>query len=240
MAAPTVRGVGTVAIQTGVATPGYPTGTTAGDLAIMVVECAGTQSVTVSEWTEVASSPQTTGDIATGTSLQVFYRTVSDPSTDNRTTSDSGNHQLTRIIGITAGTWNTSNPINATGGGVDSSATTSVSISGVTTTVDECLLVYAVSGSDPDLTTTTEFSSWANASLESADEQIDNSGTSGNGGAIGAATGVKATSGASGTMTVTAATSAVRGKICVAIEPAAAVTATGAGWWGAGGLGGVW
>ena len=232
MAIPTIRSVGTVASATGVATPGWPAGVVAGDLVIMFIETAN-QTVSVSGWTECPSSPQGTGTTTLGTRLTAYYRTYSVVG-DNRATSDSGNHQLAQIIAITAGTWNTSNPFNTSAGAVDSSATTSVSIGGVTTTVDDCLLLYGVSGSLPDANGTAEFTSWSNGSLSSVNEEIDNTRTSGNGGSLGVASGGLASLGASGAMTVTAATSAVRGKICLAIEPAAAASASGAGWYGSG------
>ena len=141
---------------------------------------------------------------------------------------------MARIIAITAGTWNTSNPFNTSAGAVDSSATTSVSIGGVTTTVNDCLLLYGVSGSLPDGLGGAEFSSWSNGSLSSVTEQMDETTNKGNGGSLGMASGGLASFGASGAMTVTAATSAVRGKICLAIEPVAAASGSYSGWYGSG------
>lgn len=219
MAVPSIRAVGAVISGTAAVTPAYPTGTAAGDLALMFCETTGGQTPTCSGWTELTS--QATGSGTAGTKATVLYRIVSDPATDNRTTNDPGDHIAARIIGITTGTFDSGDPFNTFGGSVDSSGTTSVTVTGVTTDRDECLVFAFVTGDLPDSNTTTQFASWANGSLTSVTERIDNSRSAGNGGAIGVASGSQATAGATGDFTVTATTSAVRGKICFAVQPPA-------------------
>jgi hypothetical protein len=140
---------------------------------------------------------------------------------DATTTSDSGNHQIGRIIGITAGTWATSGTFNVSAGGTASVGTTSVSVPGATTTVNNCLVIAMASGDLPDSTTTNEFNTPANASLTGVTLQIADSHATGggNGGAIMAITGVKATAGTYDATTATAVTSAVRGYISLAVAP---------------------
>ena len=220
MAAPTVRAVGAIASNTTAISPGKPAGTVAGDLLLMFLEI-NDASITVSGWTQAPSSPQ---DDGANTNLLVFY-VIETSGGVGTTTSDSGNHQIGRIIGITAGTFNAADPFN-TSAGTTVGATTAVSIPGGTTTVDECLIVAATSGSGPDTTTTTEFSGWTNASLASITERIDNSRTAGDGGALGVATGVKTSAGIYSATTATAVTSAARGYISLAIAPVAATPAT--------------
>ncbi len=215
MAAPTVRAVGTVASGTGAITPGLPAGTVAGDLLIMFLETSN-QTITVSGWTQAPSSPQSYG-APYNTRLTVFYKIA--VGADTRTTSDSGNHQIGRIIGITKGTFNATTPFNTSAGGT--SASTPVSIPGSTTSVDECLIVAAASNWE-DTGVSGRFGSWTNANLTSITERIDNNTSAGDGGGIGVATGIKATAGDYGTTTMTPG-SVGAAMISLAIQPPAAV-----------------
>ena len=223
MAVPTIRGVGTVASGIGTIAPAYPTGTAAGDLVLMFIETTGGESPTCTGWSHTPSSPQATGLTTNGTKLSILYRTVSNPATDNRTTNDPGNHILARIIGITTGTFYTVDPFNTSAGGVDAigGATNPQQISSITTTVADCLIFAAITGSLPDATGTTEFSNWTNANLASLTERIDNSTNSGNGGSLGVASGEKATAGSVGATEVDAVTtlSNFRANIQIAIAP---------------------
>jgi len=69
--------------------------------------------------------------------------------------------------------------------GVEATSDTSGSIPGATTTVNNTLVVAAIATSLPDASGTTNFSSWANASLTSVTERTDNTSSSGNGGGLG-------------------------------------------------------
>jgi hypothetical protein len=133
------------------------------------------------------------------------------------TVSDSGDHQIARIIAI-RGAVTSGNPWDVYAGGVESTADTSGSIPGATTTVADTLVVVAVAGSLPDSNGTSNFSAWTNANLTSLTEQTDNTANSGNGGALGIATGLKATAGAYGSTAVTHASAAVKGMISIAIK----------------------
>lgn len=216
MAIPTIRAVGAIASGTGTISPGLPTGTVAGDLLLMFVETAGGETPTCSGWTLATS--QATGSGTAGTKASILYKIAA--GSDATTTNDPGDHIAARIIGITTGTFNAGDPINDFAGGVDSSGTTSVTVGGYTTDRDDVLVFVFVTGDvDPAANGTAEFSSWANSNLSSLTERIDNVRTSGNGGALGVASGGKATAGAIGDTTVTAATSSLRGKICLGINP---------------------
>jgi hypothetical protein len=100
---------------------------------------------------------------------------------------------------------NSSAPVNASAKNNDSGTT--FSATGLTTNVDNCMIVVAVGfndyGSEPP--DTSNFSSWANANLESISEGFDSlqSNSSYNSG-IACAFGVKATAGATGATTATA------------------------------------
>lgn len=221
MAVPTIRAVGASAGAATAISPGLPAGTVAGDLLVMFLE-TDNEAITVSGWTEAPSSPQSIGTSPTGTRLTIFYKIA--VGGDATTTSDSGNHQVGRIIGITTDTFNSTTPFNVSAGGTQAS-TTAVSIPGATTTVAECLILAACSGDLPDATNSLEFSGWANADLTAVTERIDNAAAGGNGGAIGVASGEKATAGAYAATTATAATAAQRGCISLAVAPLAVAAA---------------
>ena len=225
MAIPTVRGVGSFSHGTNTITPALPSGTVEGDLLIMVLETRA-QTITVSGWAEVPDSPQTAGDPGEKTRLTVFW-VIETSGGVNRTTSDSGDHQQGRIIGITKDTFDavSADPFDVTAGGTQVGVT-AVSIPGDTTTVDDCLILAVATGHIPDVTGTTEFSSEANSDLSSVTERMDNTTNRGEGGAIVAITGGLATAGAYGATTTTAVTSANRGVISLAIAPSAAVAET--------------
>ncbi len=97
-----------------------------------------------------------------------------------------------RIIAI-RGAAASGNPWDVTAGGVEATSDTSGSIPGATTTVNNTLVVVAVAGSLPDASGTANFSAWTNANLTNLTERADNTATAGNGGALGIATGEKAT-----------------------------------------------
>jgi len=183
----------------------------------MFIETAN-EAITVSGFTEAPSSPQGTGTGggAAATRMTIFYRIAT--GTDPTTTSDSGQHQIARIIGITTGTFNASTPFDANAG-TTQAATASVSIPGATTTVDNTLVIAVTSGALPDSNGVNRFASWVNTSLSSIVEQIDQSRTSGNGGALGVITGTMDTSGTYNSTTSTATVSTERGVISLAVTP---------------------
>jgi hypothetical protein len=197
---PTVVSVGTVANGTGAVSPGLPASLQDNDILVMFIE-TNDQTITVAGWTQAGSSPQSQATDVTR--LTVFWHRYNSASPPATTTSDSGDHQIARIIAI-RGCITSGDPFNITGGSSDATSSTSATIPGVTTTVDNCL-VLAACGVTRDATSTTNFSAWANASLASVAEQMDNTTTSGLGGGFGVASGEKATAGATGNTTATLA-----------------------------------
>lgn len=198
-AVPQVYAVGTQSSSATAATPGIPAGTIIGDLMIMLCE-TNNNAITASGWTEAPNSPQS--DATDATRLTVFYRyATTNDLTDATTTSDSGDHQVTQIFGVT-GACSSGNPFNITAGGTDTTSDTSGSVPGATTTIPNTLVV-AVSGTGFNGTSTTEFSGWTNADLSILTEFIDNVNTIGLGGGFGAAFGFKFTAGSYTNTTVT-------------------------------------
>jgi hypothetical protein len=214
---------GAVASGTGAITPSFPSGIAAGDILLLFLETSN-QAISVSNsnggtWAAVTNSPQSTGTAAgsTGARLTAFWSRYNGTQ-GAPTTSDSGNHQLGRIIAI-RGAAASGNPWDVTAGGVEATSDTSGSIPGTTTTVANTLVVAAIATSLPDSSTTTDFSSWTNSNLTGLTERTDNTTSSGNGGGLGIATGTKATAGAYGNTTVTLTSSAYKGMMSIAIKP---------------------
>lgn len=224
---PVVRAVGAVAAGTGAISPGLPAGTVAGDLLVMVAESGGaiaeggaTTALTAAGWTEAPLGSQQKGN----TRLTILYKIAT--GGDATTTNDTGDHQLARIIGIKTGTFDPAAPFNASARGTQA-ATKAISIPGVTTTRDNCLIIWCASGNLPDATTTTEFTTGAAA------ERIDNTTAEGDGGAIFAATLSQPVHGFSEALPVTAVTEAERALVTLAINgPPAFVqhTTLNSGW----------
>jgi hypothetical protein len=215
---------GTVTSGTGAITPALPSGIATNDILLLFIETAN-QAISVSNpnggtWTEVTNSPQGTGTAGdtNATRLTVFWSRYNGTQ-GAPTISDSGDHQIGRIIAV-RGAAASGNPWDVTAGGVEATSDTSGSIPGATTTVANTLVVLAISTSLPDSTSTTNFNNtWTNGSLTSITERVDNAQSAGNGGAIGIATGLKTTAGAYGNTSVTLTTAALKGMMSIAIKP---------------------
>ena len=208
---------GTAVSGTGTITVAWPTHQ-AGDIALLFVESCGGQAVTLSTpagFAAVTNSPQSTGTGTDGTRLTVFWCRATSSSMSSPVVADPGNHVYGRILTF-RGVITTGNPWDVTAGGMKATASTTTTFGTVTTTVDNDLIVLAASrDNDP---TAAAWSSWTNANLSSLTEQSDGGTTSGNGGGIGVATGVKSTAGDIGSSTATV-TSSVDGHMTIALKP---------------------
>ncbi len=221
--APTFVAAGTVAASNNAIAPGLPAGLAVNDILLLFVETSN-QAASIANanggtWTEVLNSPQGTGTAATaaGTRLTVFWSRYNGVQ-GAPTTSDSGNHQLGRIIAV-RGVITTGDPWDVTAGGVEAGNTdTSGSIPGATTTVANTLVVTAIATALPDANGTAVFSAWTNANL-SPTERTDNSTNQQNGGGLGIATGVWAGTGAYGATTVTTSANTAKAMMSIALRP---------------------
>lgn len=226
MALPEVRSVGAIAASTGTITPGEPSSSADADLWFGFYESGGaaasgeaTPSLTNLGWKPIPAAWG--GPIAVqngNTKLTVLYKWVPANEARRGPTNDTGDHQMGRIIDLKAGTFDPEQPIHAVKTSTQSS-TTSVSITGLTTSLNECLIIAASAGNLPDATGTTQFASVANGKLGSVTERIDNTTAEGDGGALFVATGTLASKGETGATTVTASNAAVRANVTIAIAP---------------------
>lgn len=218
MAIPTFVAKGTLQSAATAITPTMPTGVLAGDILLMFFETAD-QAVTVSGGTETwAQTTDSPVSVAGATRLTVFWARASQDTPTSPTSNDSGDHQ-TGVILAFRGCIATGNPWDAAVGSAEAVSDTSGSISGLTTTVADCLVVAAMAVDAPTSNTSTNFSGWANGDLASVTERSDETSNQGNGGGIGTATGTKAVAGTVGATTVTLAVAAQKAMMSIALKP---------------------
>src|SRR4030042_5105947 len=117
------------------------------------------------------------------------------------TVGDPGDHVYGRILtfrGVTA----TGDPWDVTAGGTKAAASTTTTFGAVNTSIDNALIVLPASRENDS--SSAAWSGWTNANLSGLTERSDGGTTSGNGGGLGIATGLKATAGVIGSSTGTA------------------------------------
>jgi hypothetical protein len=223
--APIVSAIGDAASGTDVIRPPLPTGITTGDILLLVVETAN-EAVFISDvnggsWLQVGGSPQGSGTAGAGdaTRLTAFWSRYNG-SQGAPVLSDSGDHQTARMIAI-RGAALSGDPWNVALGGVDAMVSPGGTIPGATTTLDNALVILAVSASHPDSTGTANFSGWSNTNLSALVERGDSASDSGKGGALGIATGIKALAGGFSGTAVTLAQPASKAMLTLAIRRAA-------------------
>jgi uncharacterized protein DUF6701 len=131
------------------------------------------------------------------------------------TVSDPGNHVYAQILtyrGVIA----TGNPWDVTGGGVKAAASGTVTVTGVTTTTPNTLVVQAIARDNDSAAAA--FSAQTNANLTGITDRSDAGTTQGNGGGIGIWDGVMAFAGATGNTTATV-TSSINAFLTIALRP---------------------
>lgn len=225
MALPTYKGSGVFTSGTATIVPPMPTAgaaPAANDILLLVCESEN-QAITLSVaqgFAEFVLSPQGTGTagVAGSTRLSCFWKRAVGGDVAP-TVADPGDH-VTGQIHCFSGVRTSGSPWNAGGGGVDTTADTSGSISGATTTSNDCLVVLLCSSS-ADLLSTAQFSAWSDATLGSVTERTDNTvAAAGLGGGHGMATGTKVVAGTYGPSAVTLATASLKGMLSIALESA--------------------
>lgn len=214
---PAIVGASVAVAGTGDLTVGLPGNLRENDIMLLFVETANEVVAAPSGWVAVADSPQGTGTPgdAAATRLSVFWKRAVLSETAPVIT-DPGDHVVAQIFAARS-CIATGNPWDVTSGNTGSSST-SVSIPGDTTTVNNCLVVLAVSnGTD---TATPQTSGYTNGDLSSLAEVDDFNSTQGNGGGFAVATGGKATAGTYGATTATLANASTQGRMSIALKPA--------------------
>jgi hypothetical protein len=194
MAAPTVIGVSSANVNgiAGIA-PAFPTSYTAvtGDVALTFLESESTDTVTPpTGWAQLTNAAVT----ATGTTTKLtvlWRRLVAGDAAP--TIADAGDHLIGRMM-VVRGCVASGNPWNNALGTTEQAADTTVSIPGLVTSADDCLIVAAF-GTGQDVASTAGATGWANPTLDGIVERMDDWTTSGTGGGFAVATGVSARAG---------------------------------------------
>jgi len=216
-AAPAFQAAGTAVSGTGAVNPAWPAHQI-DDIALLFVESTGGQAVTLSTpagFVAVANSPQATGTTTNGTRITVFWARATSSSMATPRVADPGDHVYAQIVTY-RGVDNSGNPWDVTGGGVKAAASTSVTVTGVVTSVPDTLVVQAVARDNDSAAAA--FSAETNASLTGITERSDAGTTSGNGGGFAVWDGVKATAGAVNNTTATV-TSSINAFLSIALRP---------------------
>jgi len=190
------------------------------DIALLFIESCGGQAVTTpTGFAALANSPQATGSGTNGTQITVCWARATSTAMTAPTVTNPGNHVWAQIITY-RGVANTGNPWNITGGGVKATASTSVTVTGVTTSGPNKLIVQAVAR---DISGTgAMFSAETNANLMNITERSDAGTASGNGGGFAVWDGLLDTGSATGNTTATV-TSSINAFLTIALAPPAGV-----------------
>jgi Putative Ig domain. len=223
MALPTFVGNGNPQASTAGFNCPWPAGHQADDIGLLVVETANEAVTAPSGWADVLNSPQGTGTAAAAgsTRLHIFWKRATSNAEPTVPVPDSGDHQIARLF-VFRGCINSGNPWDVTAGAVQASASTSVSMPSVTTTVANCLIVL-VSSNATD-TTVGQQSGAANAGLANLTSLYTHQSGVGVGGGYQILTGEKATAGATGATTATLATASTQALLTIALKPPTAGT----------------
>jgi hypothetical protein len=219
---PTFNNAGTAVTGTGNVSPAWPAHAI-DDVALLFVESAGGEPATLSVaagFLQVTNSPQATGTTTNGTRITVFWARATSAAMPSPTVLDPGNHVYAQIITF-RGVVNTGDPWNITGGGVKAAASASVTVTGVTTSVTDTLIVQAVARDNDNAAAA--FSNQVNANLTGIGQRSDAGTTSGNGGGFAIWDGYKATAGATGSTTATV-TSSINAFLTIALKQQVLVT----------------
>jgi hypothetical protein len=214
--APTVVNVGAIASGTTAITPAFPASIAAGDILVTVAECEGVTApgayTLPSGWAHITGSPVQEG---TNTRLWVIWARYDGVFTAP-SLGDSGDHNVGRMIAI-RGCPTTGSPWDVAAAAVEAVSDTSATWPGVTTTVDDTLILEIIA-TGFDVASTSMLGALTNATYTSITERMDNWVIAGNGGGIGMVSAVKATAGATGQSTATLTSASSKALMTVAFK----------------------
>ncbi len=191
--APSIRAFTGLAVSQPVALPSYEPG----DVLLAICECTNAVISPPTGWESAPSSPKADPGVSR---LSVFWKYAGVSEADPNISANGDDHLFTRIVSIKDAQI-IGSPFDASSGD-DQETTPTYTIPGLTTNVNNCLILDIASTST-DSNATPVFSGWTNASLTSFAEVFDLTENDGGGGGIGMAAGVKGTAGAVSSTTVT-------------------------------------
>lgn len=211
----TVRSVGTAAaVASGNATPGLPAGTSDGDMLVAVAGSKDNINITdaggyVSFGSPLPSRPSATRN------LEILWKQAGPGETATTFTHTGGNSCIMRVVAITAGTWDTADPLGAI-----AVSTTDRTVPTVTPDIADCLMLMAIMAADDDGSGGSNFATYSSGGLTWT-ERIDNATTSGTDMSLGAATAPNPGTSATGAGSYTSTSAGVAHCALIAIRPAA-------------------
>jgi MSHA biogenesis protein MshQ len=216
---PTFQVAGSPDSGNGTVKPVWPTHQV-DDIGLLFVETSEDDAAVLSVpagFVQVANSPQATntGMGSVGTRISVFWARATSTAMPTPSIAPT-QHTYARIITY-RGVINSGDPWDVTGGGIKNTTSNSVTVTGVTTTVPDTLIVQAVARDNDSAAAA--FSNQTNANLTGLTERSDAGTTSGDGGGFAVWDGGKATAGATGNTTATV-TSSVNAFLTIALKPA--------------------
>lgn len=198
-------------------TPGLPAGWQENDIFILHIEGLGEDGAADGQGDFGGTL---IGTVASGTDAtparvrHTVYWKRAGASESAPTTDDAGDHTLA-VLTAWRGCKLTGSPINGTPvSTADSDGDVNLSATGVTTDVDNCMIVISHANGD-----TESVSGWTNSNLESILEATDVNTISGTDGCIAVGYGILASAGASGTTTATISASEEEANWTFALEP---------------------
>jgi hypothetical protein len=224
MAIPTVAGVGADnSGSTGSVTYTLPSHQ-ADDILLLVCETnvsAGLTTAT-SGWAHVTNSPRAQGSNVT--CINVFWKRAASGSETNPVVDATSNHQAGFAMAV-RGCVTVGNPWDFTPVGSGTASGSTMSATGGTTTVANCLVLICSANFND--TATDDYSAISNGSLANLTIQNQAFTSSGNGGGSMVATGEKATAGATGTTTANVTAATATSNLVFALHPPVLQAASG-------------
>ena len=221
--APTVLPASTIDSGAGVSLINLPSGWAVGDYLVALVQTAGGEAAGIDAgwpgWTQIASAD--TGTTGIGSARLTLFGKFAASGETNPDTTDSGDHQLTTMIGFRG--VDPTTPVELSSTGFNATASTAVTLTspGTTGGANRLLATFVASGLDSAATTT--YSLWNNANANLVERQ-DNGTVAGIGGTFGIATGRLPTAGVVGNAGVTQ-TSSQAVWIALVLQPASTAAA---------------
>src|SRR5678815_995300 len=201
MPAPWIQSVGAIAAGTGAVTPPLPAGLAVNDILLLeLASLSNVGTITIptpngGTWTEITPSHASSHR---GTWFWSRYN-----GTQGAPTTSVPSAGIVARIASIRGAITTGSPINASDGSAPGAAATSSSLPTITTTVNNCLIIFGITGNGPDGDGVGVYSACTNSNLTSIAEYMNNSSLVSTGLSLGMALGIKAALGAVGITTVT-------------------------------------
>lgn len=197
------------------------------DVGVLLVETSDDTVTAPSGWSEIVNSPQGFGLFgvdATATRITGYWKYATSTTEADVVVADTGDHQMGNMLVFRG--CDPTYPFDTTGGDFTLVTSTAVNVPAVSTTTDNCLVVFAATeGVDNSVT---RFNPWSpNAVMSNFTGLINVATAVGAGGGMSVAAGGLASAGTSSAATTTLITTSLQGRLTFAFRPGVAPTASG-------------